>query len=202
MSTNTSGDRAVELARARGTLTAREAARQGIHSQALTRLVREGMLERVARGQYRLPEASVTEHHALALTAGSVPEGVVCLLSALAFHGIGTQVASRVWIAVDRRARRPQVTWPPLRVVRFGGEAFTAGVDVHEVEGVQVRIYCPAKTIADLFKYRNKVGLDVALEALTEAWQERRVTVDQLSEYARVCRVERVMRPYLQLITS
>jgi predicted transcriptional regulator of viral defense system len=195
-------DRAIELAHRHGTLTAREAARLGIHSQVLTRLAREGVLERVARGLYRLPEVPVSEHHALALAAAAVPGGVVCLLSALAFHTIGTQVPSRVWIAVDRRARRPKVGWPPLRVVRFGGEALTAGVDVHEVEGVPVRVYSPAKTVADLFKYRNKLGLDVALEALSEAWRERRVTVADLYKYARVCRVERVMRPYLQAIIS
>lgn len=195
-------DRAVEIARRRGTLTAREAARRGIHSQVLTRLVRDGVLERVARGQYRLPDAPVTEHNALALAAAAVPDGVVCLLSALAFHGIGTQVPSKVWIAVDRRGRRPSVDWPPLRVVRFGGEALTAGVEVHEVEGVPVRVYGPAKTVADLFKYRNKLGLDVALEVLSEVWRGRRVTADELLAFARVCRVERVMRPYLEAIAS
>ena len=188
----------MELARRRGTLTSREARRNGIHSQVLSRLVGDGVLERVARGQYRLPDAPVTEHHALALAAGAVPEGVICLLSALAFHGIGTQVPSRIWIAVDRRARGPTVDWPPMRVVRFGGDALTSGVETHEVEGVQVRVFRPAKTVADLFKYRNKIGLDVALEALTEVWREGRAGVDELNRYARVCRVERVMRPYLE----
>jgi predicted transcriptional regulator of viral defense system len=190
------------MARSQGTLTAREAARRGIHSQVLTRLVRDGTLERVGRGRYRLPHAPVTEHHALALAAAAVPDGVVCLLSALAFHGIGTQLPSRVWIAVDRRARRPTISWPRLRVVRFGGEALSAGVEAHEVEGVPVQVYSPPKTVADLFKYRNKLGLDVALEALTEVWRERRATVDELLECARVCRVERVMMPYLQAIVS
>lgn len=195
-------DQAVDIARRQGTLTAQDAARRGIHSQVLTRLVRDGALVRVARGQYRLPEAPVTEHHALALAATAVPDGVVCLLSALAFHGIGTQVPSKVWIAVDRGRRRPRVAWPRLRVARFGGPALTAGVEIHDVEGVSVPVYSPAKTVADLFKYRNKVGLDVALEALSEVWRERRATADELVESARVCRVERVMRPYLQAIAS
>jgi predicted transcriptional regulator of viral defense system len=132
--------RALELAR-RGTLTAREATEAGIHAQVLTRLIEDGTLVRVARGQYRLPDAPVTEHHALALAAVAVPTGVVCLLSALAFHGIGTQVPSRVWMALDRRSRRPVLKWPPLEVVRFGGEALTSGVESHEVEQIQVRVY-------------------------------------------------------------
>ena len=194
--------RALDLARRRGTLTAREASEAGIHAQVLTRLVADGALVRVARGQYRLPEAPVTEHHALALAAVAVPEGVVCLLSALAFHGIGTQVPSRVWMAIDRRARRPTLEWPPLEIVRFGGEALTSGVESHELERVPVRVYSPAKTVADLFKYRNKLGLDVALEALKEVWRDQRVSITELNRYARVCRVERVMRPYLEAIVA
>jgi predicted transcriptional regulator of viral defense system len=190
------------MARDQGTLTAQQAARRGIHSQVLTRLVRDGLLERVARGQYRLPDAPVTEHHALALAAAAVPEGVVCLLSALAFHGIGTQVPSRVWIAVDRRSRRPTVSWPPLRVARFGGQALTAGIETHTIEGVSVSVYVPAKTVADLFKYRNKLGVDVAVEALGEVWRERRASVDELLAYARVCRVETVMRPYVEVTVA
>jgi predicted transcriptional regulator of viral defense system len=160
--------------------------------------VSDGVLDRVARGQYRLPDAPIGEHHALALVASAVPAGVICLLSALAFHGIGTQMPLRVWVAIDRRARGPTVDWPPLRVVRFGGEALTSGVEVHHVEGVAVRVFSPAKTVADLFKYRNKVGLDVALEALRDVWSRNLATIDELHRYARVCRVERVMRPYLE----
>jgi predicted transcriptional regulator of viral defense system len=157
-----------------------------------------GLLERVARGQYRLPDARTTEHHVLALAATAVPDGVICLLSALAFHGIGTQVPSQVWIAVHRRARAPSIEWPPLRVVRFGGDALTSGVETHEVDGVRVRVFSPAKTVADLFKYRNKVGLDVALEALKEVWRAQLASIDEINRYAGVCRVERVMKPYLE----
>ncbi len=198
MDSKTQTQRALELARRQGTLTARAAARAGIHSQTLSRLVDEGRLARVVRGQYRLPDAAITEHHGLALVAGAVPNSVVCLLSAVAFHGVGTQVPAAVWIAVPRRAREPALQWPPVRVFRFGGESFTAGVETHELEGVPVNVYSLAKSIADLFKYRNKVGLDVALEVLREAWQSRRVTVEELTQFAAICRVERVLRPYLE----
>ena len=177
-------------------------ARIGVHTQLLTRLVAEGALERVGRGRYRPPEADITEHHGLALTALAVPRGVVCLLSALVFHGIGTQSPSEVWVAVDRRARAPRADWPPLRVVRFSGRALTAGVEEHRIEGQVVHVYSLPKTIADCFKYRNKLGLDVALEALKDAWNRRRIRMADLDEYARVCRVERVMRPYLEALSA
>lgn len=198
MPAKTQRERAIALAQRRGVLTSREASRRGIHSQVLTRLVADGVLERVGRGRYRMPEAPRTEHHGLALAAAAVPQGVICLLSALDFHGIGTRVPSKVWMAIDRSARTPTVEWPPMRIVRFGGETLTSGVEVHEVEGVPVPVFSPAKTIADLFKYRNKVGLDVVLEALDEVWRTNRASVDEMNRHARVCRVERVMRPYLE----
>lgn len=183
-------------------VTARELSAAGIHRQVLTRLVAAGDLERVARGLYRLPDHPLTEHHGLAIAAAAVPQGVVCLLSALLFHGIGTQLPSEVWIAIDRRARRPALQYPPLRVVRFTGAALTEGIETHRLEGHAVRVYSVAKTLADCFKYRNKIGLDVALEALREAWRERRFGVDELDRYARICRVQRVMRPYLEALLA
>lgn len=198
MPARTEREQLLRLARRRGSLSARDAGAAGIHRQVLSRLVREGELERVTRGQYRLPTTPVTEHHGLAMAAAAVPQGVVCLLSALGFHGIGTQLPSEVWLAIDRRARRPALTYPPLRVVRFTGDALTEGVATHRVEGQSVRVYILAKTVADCFKYRHKIGLDVALEALRETWRDRRVTMDELDRYARICRVERVMRPYVE----
>jgi predicted transcriptional regulator of viral defense system len=144
----------------------------------------------------------MTENHGLALTGAAVPQGVICLLSALRFHGIGTQLPSQVWIAIDRRARRPALKYPPLRVVRYTGAALTEGVREHRVEGQQVRVYGVAKTLADCFKYRNKIGLDVALEALREAWRSRRFTMDELERHARICRVQRVMKPYLEALSA
>jgi predicted transcriptional regulator of viral defense system len=202
MATVTDRQRVLDLARRRGTLTTREVVSAGIHRQVLSRLAREGVLERVARGRYRLPTAPVTEHHGLALAAAAVPRGIVCLLSALAFHEIGTQVPAEVWIALDRRARRPALGFPPLRVVRFSGDALTEGVERHRIEGVEVPITSVAKTIADLFKYRNKIGLDVALEALREGWRDRRFTMAELDRAARASRVERVMRPYVEGIAA
>ena len=195
-------EKALNLARKKGVATAWEAAQHGIHSQVLTRLVREGSLERISRGQYRLPDQPLTEHHTLAVVARAVPAGVVCLLSALSYHGVGTQIPHEVWLAILRRARQPSLRYPPLRVVKFSGKAFTEGIETHDVEGQPVRIYSVAKTLADLFKYRNKIGLDVALEALREAWRERRFTMDEMDRFARICRVERVMKPYLEALVG
>lgn len=192
----------MRLARSRGLVSARQVAKLGIHTQILSRLVKEGRLERVARGQYRPANQPVTEHHGLALAAAVVPGGVICLLSALGFHGLGTQLPFEVWMAMDRRARRPALRYPPLRVVRFTGPALTAGVETHTVEGQSVRVYNVTKTLADCFKYRNKIGLDVVLEALGEAWRKRCFTMDEIDRFARICRVERVMRPYLEALVG
>jgi predicted transcriptional regulator of viral defense system len=202
MSATTHRDRTLRLARRRGGVAARELGAAGIHRQVLSRLVEAGELERVARGLYRLPDGPLTEHHGLAVASAAVPQGVICLISALAFHGIGTQLPHEVWMAIDRRARRPTLRQPPLRVVRPSGEAFRAGVETHRVEGQTLRVYGVAKTLADCFKYRNKIGLDVALEALREAWRARRFTMDELERYAAVCRVQRVMRPYLEALVG
>jgi predicted transcriptional regulator of viral defense system len=200
--TTTDQARLLALARRRGVITARDAGRADIHSQQLTRLVAQGILERMARGQYRLAERSVSEHHALVVAARAVPRGVICLLSALSFHGIGTQLPPDVWVAVERRSREPAVRQLPLMVMRFSGPAFTEGIETHRIEGEKVRVYGVAKTLADLFKYRKKVGLDVALEALREAWRERKFTIAALDRAALVCRVERVMRPYVETVVS
>jgi len=203
MGSDNQSQRLLRLARRRGSVTRQEVVAAGIHTQTLSRLVRAGALERVSRGRYRLPESPITEHHGLAIVAAAVPRAVVCLLSALSFHEIGTQLPHEVWIAIDRRARRPTLSWPPLRVHRFSGPALAEGIEEHRIEGETVRVYSVAKTIADSFKYRNKVGLDVALEALREAWQApRRFTMDEIHRYARACRVERVMRPYLEALVG
>lgn len=199
MPTRKNSGRLVSLASRTPLLKASKAA---AHSQALTRLVRAGVLERVARGTYRIAERPVTEHHALAVVAAAAPRAVVCLLSALSFHGVGTQVPFEVWIAVERGTRPPALRNPPLRITVTSGAAFRSGIEVHRIEGQKVRIYGIAKTIADLFKFRTKVGLDVALEALRDAWQRRLVTIDELDRFARICRVERVMRPYLEVLAG
>jgi predicted transcriptional regulator of viral defense system len=198
----TDRDRTLRLARRRRGVTSRDLAAAGIHRQVLTRLVAEEQLERVARGLYRLPEQSITEHHALAVAAAAVPQGVVCLLSALQFHRIGSQLPSQVWMALDRRAWHPALRYPPLRIVRYTGAALTEGVESHVLEGRAVHVYDVAKTLADCFKYRNKIGLDVALEALREAWRARRFSMNALDRYAAICRVQRVMRPYVEALVA
>ncbi len=200
MTRATASEQALHLARRRGSITRRELVESGIHTHTLSRLVRAGALERVARGLYRLPNAPITEHHGLALVAAAAPKAVICLLSALRFHDIGTQLPHEVWIALDRRSRRPALTWPRLRVHRFSGRALTEGIETHRIEGESVKVYNVAKTLADVFKYRNKIGLDVALEALREAWRERRFTIEALNRAARACRVESIMRPYVEAV--
>ena len=200
MERQTDSQQILELTAHHGLISARDVEAAGLHTQALTRLVRKGQLERVARGRYRLPgpDYELTEHHGLVLASAAAPNGVICLLSALQFHQIGTQLPHEIWMALDRRTRRPAVDYPPLRIVRFSGEALTAGVEEHTLECQTVRVYNVAKTLADCFKYRNKIGLDVALEALNESWRDRRFTIDEIEHYTHICRVSKVMRPYLE----
>jgi len=174
----------------------------GISREYLRKLRARGILERIGRGLYTLPDAPPTEHRTLVEASRRVPRGVVCLLSALRFHDLTTQAPFEVWLALDRGAGQPRNTSLPLRVVRFSGPALNAGIEEHDIEGTRVRVYNVAKTVADCFKYRHKIGLDVALEALKEGWRERRFTMDDLWHYGKVCRVANVMRPYLELLAS
>ena len=176
----------------------RDMATAGLSRTALGRLVAAGTIERVGRGLYAPANAKVTQHHTLVEAVKRVPLGVVCLLSALRFHGLTTQNPHEVWIAIDVKARKPVADWPPLRVVRFSGEALTYGVERHVIEGAEVNLTSREKTVADCFKYRNKIGLDVALEALREYLRRKSRSVDALVRAAEVCRVAKVMRPYLE----
>ena len=194
---DTTANRLLDLVRNQGLIRPRDLARLGIPRVALTRAVRRGQLERIGRGLYGLPGRPVSAHGVLAEVARRVPKGVVCLLSALRFHGLTTQAPFEVWLAIDNKAIAPKLDYPPLRIVRFSGAALTEGVEEQVVDGVTVRVTGVAKTVADCFKYRNKIGLDVALEALREAWRGKRMTSDDLWRYAKVCRVANVMRPYL-----
>ena len=147
---------------------------------------------------YELSDTSPTEHHSLAVVAKEIPRGVICLLSALRFHELTTQQPSEVWIGIPVRGWRPNISTTAHRVVRYSKATFKAGVQTHRIENVRVRIFNPAKTVADCFKYRNKIGLDVALEALRRALRQRKATVDAIQRYARICRVAKVIRPYLE----
>jgi predicted transcriptional regulator of viral defense system len=193
--------RLLKLAQRQPILRVKDLLAAGIHPEHLRRLHQKGVMERTSRGVYRLVEANYTEHLSLAEVLKRVPHSVVCLLSALQFHQIGTQLPPDVWLAVDRRTAQPASMNPQLRVVRLSGQAFSEGIVERQIEGVRVRVYCPAKTVVDCFKFRNKVGLDVALEALQDSWRSRKVKMADLVRFAKVCRVERVMRPYLESLT-
>jgi len=187
-----------ELARQTGVLHARDLAPFGIPRRYLGRLCAEGFLVKTDHGLYMTSGGPETVHIGLAQVAKAIPKSVVCLLSALRFHEIGTQAPHQVWIAMDRRSAHPHLARPKIKVVRFSGESLIAGIVEHDIAGVRVRIYNPAKTVADCFKYRNKIGLDVALEALRETLREHKCTVDDLWRYANICRVSKVMRPYME----
>ena len=193
-------DEVLALARQLGVLRSRDLATHSIAREHLRRLVREGRLSRIERGLYTLPEADQGEHHRFAEMSRRVPGGVVCLLSALAFHHLTTQAPCEVWLALERDTHRPQVTQWPLRIVRFSGLARSFGIEEHQVESVPIRVYSPAKTVADCFKYRSKLGQSVALAALRETWRTRKATISELWEAAQVCRVTSIMRPYLEII--
>ena len=180
----------------------RDLERAGLSRVALQRLLHRGVVTRLRRGGYaRSGEAEITEHHDLALVASRVTHGVICLLSALRFHQLGTQSPAEVWVAIDPKARKPRSDVPPTRFFRFSGRALTAGIDSHLIEGVTVPVTSPARTVADCFKYRNKIGLDVALEALREYRRSRR-PLDELLQAAQAVRVAKVMRPYLEALTT
>ncbi len=181
-----------------GVIRVRDITDQGLHPENLRRLVQKGHLIRLSRGVYAPANFEATEHHGLAQVAIRMPRSVVCLLSALLFHDLTTQLPRRVWIAIPPKARMPKLDWPPIEVHRFSGKSLTDGWTEHELEGVPVRIFDPAKTVADCFKFRNTVGLDVAIEALRDCLRQKRATVDELIHYARICRVDTVMRPYLE----
>lgn len=194
-------EQVLALARCKGILRVKDLHAAGIHPEYLRRLCDKGTLVRIGRGLYMPADAQPSANISLAQAGRRVPHGIVCLLSALRFHGIGTASPFEVWMALGRDVRRPQVEYPTLRIMRFSGRALTEGVEQHRIESIQVMIYGPAKTVADCFKYRNKIGLDVALEALRDCLQSRKCTRDRLWHYAEVCRVTEVMRPYLEAVS-
>ena len=191
----------LRLAEKHAILRSRDVAHQGIHTSTLSRMAKSGVLERVGPGRYRLPKrARGTEHHDLAVATAAIPRSVVCLISALRFHDVGTQLPTDVWTAVPRGARVPRVSAPPLRVVNISPAVFDLGIEEHRIEGQTVRVYSLTRTVADCFRFRNKVGLDVALEALTESWRSKRLKLDELNRIAKKLRVQRVMQPYLETV--
>lgn len=183
-----------------GTLRTRDAAHQGVHYSTLYGMRDAGLLELLSRGVYRLAELQGPSKYDVVAVAERVPGAVLCLVSALDFYEIGTQIPSGVSIAIGPKDRQPQLDYPPVRVYRMSGAALTSGVEQHSVDGTSVKVFSPAKTVADCFKFRNKVGLDVALEALRESLRSRKATRDEIMSYAEIDRVSKIVRPYLEAI--
>ena len=193
-------EKITRLADKQRVLRSRDLLKHRISRTALARMQARGEIERLGRGLYALPGASGTLHQSLVEVSKRVPKAVACLLTALRFHELTTQAPFEVWIALPRGAWKPRLEYPKLRVLRFSGRSLTEGIETHVLHGVPVRVYNPAKTVADCFKYRNKFGLDVALEALRECWREKKATMDEFNHYAEICRVRNVMRPYLETL--
>ncbi len=198
----TQSDLILDLARNLHSLRAADVRQHGWSPQLLLSLHKNDKLQRVARGLYRLPDAEITEHQTLLEVCQRLPKSVLCLLTALQYHGIGTQIPHEVWVALPEATHSPAIEYPKLRIARLRGEAYSEGIQTVTEHGAKIRVYCAAKTVTDCFKFRNKVGLDVALEALKDAWRSRKVTMTELSYFARINRVERVMQPYLEAIAA
>lgn len=195
-------DRVLAIVKEAGIMRPRDLDRHGIPREILRRLCTQGLVIRVGHGLYTMPETEATEYHTLAQVCKRVPFGVVCLLSALRFHDLTTQTPRHIWMAIDMKARKPQMENMPVHFVRFSGKALNEGIENHTLEGVEVKIYNQAKTVADCFKYRNKIGLDVAIEALKDCMKAKRCKIDDLWYYAKICRVSNLIRPYLEALVE
>jgi len=197
---STKTDALKQLARRQLIIRPRDLDELQIPRNYLGRFVALGLLRKLQRGLYSSPESNISEHHSLIEVGRKVPKAVICLLSALRFHELTTQTPREVWIAVDVKSWKPTLSYPPIRLVRFSGKALRFGIREHRMEGTVLRVFTPAKTVADCFKFRNKIGLDVALEALRETYRKRKATTDELWAAAKVCRVTRVIRPYMETL--
>jgi len=193
--------RVLEILEHQSVLRPRDLDAYGIPRNYLARLHKRGLVNRVGRGLYMLPQTDVTSQHTLVEASQVVPKGVICLLSALNYHGLTTQAPFAVWLAIDNKSHQPRVQNPPLRIVRFSGQALTDGIQEVVIEGVVLKIYNPAKTVADCFKYRNKIGIDVAIEALKDCRRQKKCTIAELWHHAEICRVAAIIKPYLEVLS-
>ncbi len=181
-------------------ITSRELADSGVHRETIRRMMESGEMIRVSRGLYSSSQFIPDEKYSLVVAQKIVKRGVVCLLSALSFHEIGTQNPSEVWMAISRPGRIPVAVNLPLKVITCSGASFTEGIETYQLENGGIKVYCISKTIADCFKYRNKIGLDVAVEALKDVLHNKRATIDDIIRYAEICRVREIMRPYMETL--
>ncbi|VAW50305.1 Protein co-occurring with FIG00645039: hypothetical protein with HTH-domain [hydrothermal vent metagenome] len=188
----------IDLVRGQSVIRPRDLKEHSLPKDYLYILAQEGVIERVGRGLYQWPNKDLGRHHSLVEISKLAPNAVVALLSALNYHNMTTQNPHQIWLAIDRKAWRPEISYPPVRFVTMSAESLHSGVETHSIEGVSIKVFNPAKTVVDCFKYRGKVGLDVALEALREGWSARKFTIDELQGYAKICRVQKVMQPYLE----
>jgi predicted transcriptional regulator of viral defense system len=186
--------------RSGGVLRMNEALQAGIHRRMLYSMLEAGLIEQLTRGLYRLADLPPLGNPDLVSVSLKIPNGVICLISALAYHEITTQVPHEVYMALERGTEPPRLGHPPIRIFWFSGQAFTLGIQTHKIDNVPVRIYSPEKTITDCFKYRNKIGLDTAIEALKLYRKNKRFKANDLMQIARACRVEKVIRPYLEAL--
>ena len=207
----TQEDRVLSLLKRRGMTRISELSKEGITRATVGRMLKKGLVHQLSRGLYQLPDAAIDTHHTLAETAKRVPKGVICLVSALAYHELTDTIPRSVWMAIGPKDRRPRATQPPpLQVVRFSGKLFSDGIEEHTIEGVKVRIYNPAKTVVDLFRYRQSAGtryktspgLTIALEGLREALRQRKATPAKIAEYANEAGIWKVVQPYLEAMTA
>jgi predicted transcriptional regulator of viral defense system len=181
-----------------GILRTTDALKEGIHPRTLYLMRDNKSLEVLCRGTYRLAELEPIDQHDIVIAASKVKSGVICLISALSFHEITTQIPHEVYMALSRKMAYPRLEYPPTRFFRFSPEAFKAGIEVHKISGMEVKIYSPEKTVADCFKYRNKIGLDAAIEALKFWRKKKNARIDKLMEYAKICRVYNIIKPYAE----
>ncbi len=184
-----------------GLLRTSKALKEGLHPRTLYEMEREGLIVKLSRGLYRLSDRTEASRPDLLIAGSKIPQGVICLISALSFHNLSTQIPREVWIALRQGMTRPRIDYPPIHLSWFSEESYAAGVDSHEIDGVEIKIFSPEKTITDCFKFRNTIGLDVALEALKN-WRKKAKAknIEQLMKYAKICRIEKIMKPYLEAI--
>ncbi len=198
MTQQTKKERIISLLQRKGMLRPRDLDSLGISREYLNRLFKDGILDRPSRGLYTLLDAFPSEHRSIVEACKLVPHGTICLLTALRFHDLTTQSPFEIWMAIDEKARHPKIEFPPLRIARFSGQSLSFGIQQQRVEETTVPVYSPAKTVADCFKYRNKIGLDVAIEALRDCLKQKKATHDEIWQAAKICRMTNVMRPYLE----
>lgn len=190
----------LQLARKKGIIKISDLAQMGITRATVSRLVSENKLEKIATGLYCLPDAEFSEKESLIIVASRVPQAVFCLLTALQMHGLTTQLPRKVWFAMPKGSHTPKIDYPPVKMIQYSNEAYDQGVEIIESDNIKLNVYNPAKTIADCFKHRTTIGIDVAIEALKDAYSKNKVSMDELWYFAKICRVANVMRPYLEAI--